>query len=192
MDMNQNDNSQSEPTPGKIIKRAREVKNIAVSEAAENLLLSKQIIIDIENDDYSRIPAQVYAEGYLKAYAQLLQISADNLITGFRQLHIYSQADEPAPEPDNQTVSRLDSVKEVLKNKHIRLMMLGSFIGLILILLIIFSLKFGWFNNETDLDLENGSAVINGVVVDGNEPIKEDAIPIVTINVSDDIAEFES
>lgn len=86
----------SKKTPGQIIKVAREVKNISVSEVAKNLLLGKHIVIALEEDDYSKIPAQVYAEGYLKAYAQFLQIPVDTMLASFRQLAVYTDSEVEA------------------------------------------------------------------------------------------------
>lgn len=80
-------------TPGQILKAAREAKQISISEVTQRLLLSKNVIIAIENDDYSKIAAPVYAEGYLKAYAQFLQVPVDMVLMSFRRLDVYPKSE---------------------------------------------------------------------------------------------------
>ena len=83
----------AEVSLGAILKQAREAKNINEAEVSQRLLLSKRIIAAIESDDYSKIPAQVYAEGYLRAYAQLVQLAVPDVIEKFRSMNFYNQAD---------------------------------------------------------------------------------------------------
>lgn len=80
-------------TPGQMIKAAREAKQISIGEVAQSLLLSKHTLIALENDDYSSITAEVYAVGYLKAYAKFLQIPVENILAGFHLLKLYSNVD---------------------------------------------------------------------------------------------------
>lgn len=90
-------------TPGQIIKEVRKAGQISLNEVSQRLLLSKQILTAIEEDDYSKIPASVYAEGYLKAYAKFLQIPFDNVINSFRCLNVYPDGDvESSTEPQNK------------------------------------------------------------------------------------------
>lgn len=89
--------TESQPTPGQMIKAAREAKQISLSEVAQNLLLGKQTIMALEADDYSNVSAEVYAEGYLKAYAKFLQISVEEVLSGFQRLNVYP-AVEAKPE----------------------------------------------------------------------------------------------
>ena len=78
-------------TLGQTLRAAREDKQLSIHDITQRLLLNKQIIIDIENDDYSRIPAKVYAEGYLRAYANLLHLSMDDVLRDFRNLGLYRE-----------------------------------------------------------------------------------------------------
>jgi len=64
---------------GQQLRTAREAQHLSIEDVSRQLLLSKQLINDIENDDYSKIAAPVYIRGYLRAYAQLLKIEVPNL-----------------------------------------------------------------------------------------------------------------
>jgi cytoskeletal protein RodZ len=72
---NQSDLSES---PGALLKKTRETKKISINEVAEKLCLSRGRIEDIEADCYQNIPF-VYFQGYLKSYAQFLEIPKEQL-----------------------------------------------------------------------------------------------------------------
>lgn len=73
---------------GQQLRAAREAHSYSMGDVAQQLLLSKQIITDLENDDYSKIAAPVYAKGYLKAYAQFLQLPIDEILRKFDELNV--------------------------------------------------------------------------------------------------------
>lgn len=73
-------------TPGQQLRRAREAKNLTQDAVAKQLFINKQIIIDIEEDNYSKLVAQVYTRGYVLSYARLLQIPAQELLDEFSKL----------------------------------------------------------------------------------------------------------
>ncbi|CAL7963244.1 cytoskeleton protein RodZ [Gammaproteobacteria bacterium] len=132
----------SEQTPGQILKAAREAKQIGIGEIAQRLLLSKTTIAAIEEDDYSRISAPVYAEGYLKAYAQFLQIPVDAVLDSFRRLNIYSKAEATtetrAQAQDQVCRCRCRELSNLLKGQCRGHVILGAFVVLILAVLVIF------------------------------------------------------
>jgi cytoskeleton protein RodZ len=64
---------------GQKLCKAREAKELLIEEVAKKLCLSKQRIIDIENDDYSRIKPLVYLRGYLRLYAKLVDVSEEEI-----------------------------------------------------------------------------------------------------------------
>lgn len=129
-------------TPGQMIKAAKEARRITTSEVVQRLLLSKQIINALEEDNYSKISAQVYAEGYLKAYAQFLQIPVDTILKSFRRLDIYSSSEikvDTKPQVENRF--DLNSVFGVFKNQRIRLILLWAVGVLVLSGIIFFTVK---------------------------------------------------
>jgi len=65
---------------GQQLRSAREAQGLSIEEVARQLLLNRQLVSDLENDDYSRIAAPVYIRGYLRAYAQLVKISIEPIL----------------------------------------------------------------------------------------------------------------
>lgn len=124
----------SSQTPGQTLKAAREAKNISIADVSQRLLLSKQIITAIEVDDYSKIYAKVYAEGYLKAYANFLQLPADQIIESFRSLNIYSESEVESHVKNGTTCSV--NFPCIFEDKRIRL---GLIIGMVFLALVISS-----------------------------------------------------
>jgi cytoskeletal protein RodZ len=171
-------------TPGQMLKNAREARQISVSKVAQKLLLSKKIVAAIEEDDYSKIPAQVYAEGYLKAYAQFLKIPTETIIESFRHLNVYSQYEVKEVKPEVDIAARelekskkLRELIDLFKEKHIRFSVIGIGAVLILSLLIIFIGK-QFFGRRTE------AVKLQGVL--NNSEIADKPIPITTTTKSEE------
>lgn len=86
-----NNEQESQPThplrtPGAILRDARREKKLEPEDVAKQLRLSVQWIKDIENNDFSRAPAVIYARGYLRAYARLVNVSPDEVVASFESL----------------------------------------------------------------------------------------------------------
>ena len=65
--------------PGTTLKAAREARGLSLKAAAERLRLTPQVITDLEADDYTNL-AKVYSRGYLRTYAQFLQLDVAALL----------------------------------------------------------------------------------------------------------------
>lgn len=66
--------------PGEKLKLLREEKGLPVEDIAARLCLTKQKIMEIEKDDYSHISSPIFARGYLRSYAKLLDISNNEIL----------------------------------------------------------------------------------------------------------------
>jgi cytoskeleton protein RodZ len=127
----------SRSTPGQILKGAREAKHINISEVVQRLLLSKKIVLAIEEDDYSIIPAQVYAEGYLKAYAQFLQIPAES----FRRLNVYTKSEAQVVTKTQTEINWWQQLVDLLKQQSRGHLILGGATIVVLVVLVFFTGK---------------------------------------------------
>lgn len=142
-------------TPGQMIKAAREARQVSLSEVAQNLLLSKQTLIALEEDDYSKIPAEVYAKGYLKAYAKFLQIPVESIITSFRELSIYFKV-----ESKSEIKPKLECKFAVLlKDQRMLLGLLAALVISILLLVAFKSIDL----IDKDPEISNQSASVGEV-----------------------------
>ncbi len=73
-------------TPGVMLKKARIAKGLSISDVSSRLCLSHQFIEDIENDNYSRMSAQTYARGYVRAYARIVDIPDAEILSALENV----------------------------------------------------------------------------------------------------------
>ncbi len=67
-------------TPGKIIREERERQNRSLSDISDRLKLSNNYLNAIEQDNYSNLPAEIFAKAYLRLYAVELGLDGDNVL----------------------------------------------------------------------------------------------------------------
>lgn len=76
--------SEPEPSrPGSILRAEREALGVSVREVSETLNLSIAVIEAIEADDHARLPGPVFARGYVRAYARLLELEPEPLVAQY-------------------------------------------------------------------------------------------------------------
>ena len=72
-------------TAGSLLKEARESRGLTLEDAAAATRVRVPYLEALEADEPSRLPAPVYARGYLRAYASLLELEAEPLVASLRQ-----------------------------------------------------------------------------------------------------------
>ena len=85
--------SPNQPTVGATFSEARQALGISPIEAADLLNLTLRTIEALEADDYESLPGRVYVNGYVRAYAKMLGLDADELIRR------YTASQEDSDEP---------------------------------------------------------------------------------------------
>jgi hypothetical protein len=90
---------------GEILRNAREQKGLTPSAVAESTHMKVQIVEDLEREEFKRIAAPIYGRGFVKLYAEFLQVDPEPLIRDFMDL--YAGARTPAVR-----VKRSDSAAE--------------------------------------------------------------------------------
>jgi len=78
-------------TPGSRLRQVRRQAGFSKEQIAEHLHLRLSIIEAIENDrydQYDEVEELVFIRGYLRAYASLLNLPADEIIHAFNQLEL--------------------------------------------------------------------------------------------------------
>lgn len=79
---------------GEILRNAREQKGLSPSVVAESTHMKVQVVEDLEREDFRRIAAPIYGRGFVKLYAEFLQLDPEPLIRDFMEL--YAGAKVPA------------------------------------------------------------------------------------------------
>ncbi len=62
------------PTMGEVLHEARYRLNVSLEEVEEYTKIRKKYLVALEEDNYSELPAPVYARGFLQMYAEYLGI----------------------------------------------------------------------------------------------------------------------
>lgn len=74
------------PTPGQLLRAAREKRNLEPRDIAERLRLRLQIIELIEDDDYESFTSTTFVRGYLRSYAKALEIDDQEVFAAYDRL----------------------------------------------------------------------------------------------------------
>lgn len=83
--------AQSIDSIGLRLKQAREAHRLTITDVARQLRLTNATIQALENDDYHAMPGVMFTKGYLRAYAQWVDLPADELILDFDRLNPSSE-----------------------------------------------------------------------------------------------------
>ncbi len=68
---------------GTFLREIREYKNVTIDRMVEMTRISKTHLIAIENEDISKLPADVYVRGYVYQYAKVLKLNPDQVATSY-------------------------------------------------------------------------------------------------------------
>ena len=68
---------------GEFLRNIREYKNVTVERMADMTKISKTYIRNIEDEDYSKLPADVYTRGFVYQYAKCLKLNPDLVATSY-------------------------------------------------------------------------------------------------------------
>lgn len=83
--------------PGAGLARIRKKLNISQEQIADKLHLRVAVIELLESDDYENMPEPVFIKGYLRAYANILDLDPVPILDSFNQLCKVERAVEKSP-----------------------------------------------------------------------------------------------
>ncbi len=118
-------------SPGSLLKNEREAQGMSQREAADRLNWMPDYVAVIENDNYEKLRNPAFARGYVKAYARLVGLSEETLLSAFdehRRLHA-----------STETVR-----KKRARPVHFQRIEIGVVVGLGILLLLVF---FMWWRS---------------------------------------------
>lgn len=148
---------------GETLQRARQARGITVDDAERATRIPRRYLEALEQENFSILPAPVYARGFLRSYSGYLGLDPASLLPFFPVGHV----DEPKMEP-------LPEVRQPRTFSMSGIMAVGAVGALILVVIAIYSL--GRSDSETSLLGANPAALEEsapGVVV----PPEEDLPP---------------
>ena len=71
-------------TVGQILSSERNSKNLSINDIAAELKISKNIIINLENDNIKNNPDIIFNIGHLRSYSNFLELDTDTIIKKFK------------------------------------------------------------------------------------------------------------
>ena len=106
---------------GKTLRTAREAKGLTIADIANRTHLMSAMVSDLENENFSRLPAPIYGRGFIKLYCGVVGLDPKPLIDEFMEIQSGNRqpairertvtTEEPsAPEPEKEPVP--EPVKE--------------------------------------------------------------------------------
>lgn len=119
--------------PGSQLRKARERKGLDQAKVAAQLHLSQALIQALEWDDYDKLPAAVFVQGYLKNYARMLGVDEMAVIQAYQAL-------QPDASQEPLTRNQPDQVAKDLHKEH----RLGYYLSLGVVLALGILLFFWW------------------------------------------------
>ena len=81
-------------TVGQILLTARSSKNLSISDIANELKISQNIIIDLENDNIKNNPDIIFNIGHLRSYSNFLELDTDTIIKKFKDQVLFNNQEE--------------------------------------------------------------------------------------------------
>ena len=98
-------------TPGQSLKAGREKLGLSQKEVASQLNLQTDMIDAVEKDDKDRLPASTYVRGYIRNYAKIVNLDANELI----KLYENDAAAPPEIVPEIKSHMQVSSTDKPIK-----------------------------------------------------------------------------
>lgn len=111
-------------TPGILLRKARQAKNLRHEDVAKQIHLSVQWVKNLERDEYSQAPALIYVRGYLRAYARCVGLTPEEIISTFDALALNEKFEQIKAQEEKivkyQSVSVISHSSSMISRKIIR------------------------------------------------------------------------
>jgi len=82
---------------GEALRQAREARGISLAEAEEATKVRQKFLEALEQDDFQRLPGEVYRRGFLKSYAIYLGLDPEPLLARYRAQRAPAEEQKAAP-----------------------------------------------------------------------------------------------
>jgi cytoskeleton protein RodZ len=71
---------------GAPLREAREKASLSIADVAQSLLIPEDIVNAIENSQIEKLPPATFVIGYIRSYARVLNVSADEVIESYNRM----------------------------------------------------------------------------------------------------------
>jgi len=84
-------NRENSPSPGARLAWQRQERGLSQKDVADKLHITIHYVNSIERDAYEKLPGTVFAKGYIRRYAELLDLDVEDYLQDFEQLQSQQQ-----------------------------------------------------------------------------------------------------
>jgi len=95
-------------TVGRLFQKEREEKNVSLETVARETRISLAFLKAIEEDAYQLIPAETYVRGFIRSYAKLLRLNAEEILDLYRH-----QAEPAGPQLEDRNGATNGHLKQI-------------------------------------------------------------------------------
>ncbi len=95
---------------GETLRRARLSKNVTFEDAERVTRIRREYLEALEREDFTKLPAPVYARGFLRSYAGYLGLDPGQLMPFFPVGHVEEPKLDPLPEVDQPRTWNMNGV----------------------------------------------------------------------------------
>jgi len=127
-------------TLGSKLRVAREMKGMDISTAAEKTKILPQMLRELEGDDFHRIPAPIYAKGFIRTYCECLDIDPQPLIDEYMDKHNQGRDMKSATEHKMAKKKRpkIPSLSQIIPKSTLeKPQLIKQLIGLVVVIILI-------------------------------------------------------
>jgi len=112
----------SPASPGRLLAQAREKAGLSQKEVADKLHITAHYVRSIEQDAYEKLPGTIFAKGYIKRYAEILDINVAAILQEFEE---YQQDQQD----QRNEVTRIHARKNRARNRNFAIVSVLAFIA---------------------------------------------------------------
>lgn len=146
--------------PGERLQAARIQQGLSLEDVASRMHLSINILEAIEENDFEEITAPIFVKGYLRAYARIVGLDEDEIITLYTEF--YSEEDPP--------ISSISNIGPELSVTDVRIKWTTY-----LVIIVLGALLAAWWWNKEQSQEVPISLDAQAPVGEGPEAVQDDA-----------------
>jgi hypothetical protein len=127
-------------TLGQYLRSAREARGIDLHEAAQQTRIGIAYLRALEEEDFSRLPGEVFVRGFLKNYGKFLLLDESQILKKYAELSAPKSEAGPVAEKEPPAITGSEHEKKTPRSTTIETIIWGSVIVIALILFMFTSL----------------------------------------------------
>lgn len=138
--------------PGATLQAARETQGLSAAEAAASLRLPEKILMHLEAGRFENLPGDTFARGYVRSYARLLGLDANQLVLEYDRYR--------GTEVRERQVSGIDKLSQPGKISG----MLVTWTTVIVAIAILASILLWWYDSQPERPAQDVSTIADQMI----------------------------